>query len=93
MLIFNPSGLLVPDHIIVSTIQEFEQEFVSNISTVKRRALFHSFVKYNEDFKKVCKLKELHQWMDGACVPKKENPVDFDLVTFLDVDISRDLGI
>lgn len=54
MLIFNSSGLLVLDPIIVSTIQEFEQEFVSNISTVKRRALFNSYVKYNEDFKKVC---------------------------------------
>lgn len=52
MLIFNSSGLWVPDPIIVSTIQEFEQEFVSNISTVKRRTLFNSYVKYNEDFKK-----------------------------------------
>lgn len=92
MLIFNTSGLLVPDHIILSTIQEFEQEFVTNIATAKRKALFNSYVKYNEDFKKVCKLEELHQWIDGSYVTKKENPGDFDLVTFLDVDISRDLG-
>lgn len=73
MLIFNSSRLWVPDPIIVSTIQEFEQEFVSNISTVKRKALFNSYVKYNEDFKKVCKLEELHQWNDGSYVAKKDS--------------------
>jgi hypothetical protein len=93
MLTFNHSGLLVPDTKIKSSIQELENEFVKKIPSSKRKEIFQAYVKYNEDFKKVCNLDELHQWINGSYVTKKNNPGDIDLVTFLDHDIVRELGI
>ena len=92
MLTFNQSGLLVPDNKITSTIQELENEFVLKIASVKRREIFEAYVKYNEDFKKVCNLDELHQWINGSYVTQKNNPGDIDLVTFLDYKIVTKLG-
>ena len=66
MLMFNQSGLLVPDNKINSTIEELEKEFVTNIPTIKRKEIFESFLKYNEDFKKVCNLEVLLQWINGS---------------------------
>lgn len=92
MLIFNRSGLLVPDNKINSTVQELKNEFVLNIPSIKREEIFETYVKYNEDFKKVCKLEKLHQWVNGSFVTKKTNPGDIDLVTFLDSKIIQQLG-
>lgn len=92
MLTFNHSGLLVPDNKINSTIQELEKEFVLNLPTVKRKEIFDAYIKYNEDFKKVCDLKLLHQWIDGSYVTQKNNPGDIDLVTFIDFSIIKKLG-
>lgn len=92
MLTFNHSGLLVPDKKISSTIEELENEFVSKISSSKRREIFKAYVKYNEDFKKVCNLQELHQWINGSFVTKKNNPGDIDLVTFIDYETVSKLG-
>ena len=92
MLTFNHSGLLVPDNKIKATVQELENEFVSNIPTVKRKEIFDAFIRYNEDFKKVCGLLELHQWINGSFVTKKTNPGDIDLVTFIAYDIIQKLG-
>lgn len=92
MLTFNHSGLLVPDKKISSTIEELENEFVSKISSSKRTEIFKAYVKYNEDFKKVCNLEELHQWINGSFVTKKNNPGDIDLVTFIDYETVTILG-
>lgn len=92
MFLFNNSGLLVPDKKITCTFQEFEKEFVHNIPTPKRQEIFESFVKYNNDFKSVCKLPQLHQWINGSFVTKKSNPGDIDLVTFLDFEIVQRLN-
>lgn len=92
MLTFNHSGLLVPDNKIASTIQELENEFVSKIASIKRREIFEAYVKYNEDFKKVCNLDKLHQWIDGSYVTQKINPGDIDLLTFVDNSIVSQLG-
>ena len=92
MLTFNHSGLLVPDNKINSTIQELENEFVLKLPTTKRKEIFDAYIKYNEDFKKVCNLDELHQWVNGSYVTKKNNPGDIDLVTFIDYDIIQKLG-
>ena len=43
MLIFNSSGLLVPDNKIPSSIEELEAEFVKNIPTLKRREIFEAY--------------------------------------------------
>jgi hypothetical protein len=92
MLTFNHSGLLVPDNKINSTLLEFEKEFVLKIPTDKRKEIFEAYFKYSQDFKKVCNLDVLHQWIDGSYVTKKNNPGDIDLVTFLDYNIVKRLG-
>lgn len=92
MLTFNHSGLLVPDNKISSTIEELEEEFVMNIPTTRRIEIFESYVKYNEEFKKVCKLEVLNQWINGSYVTKKNNPGDIDLLTFLDFETISQLG-
>ncbi|KAF2514633.1 DUF6932 family protein [Flavobacterium foetidum] len=92
MLTFNNSGLLVPDYKIASTILEFENEFVKKIPSIRRKEIFEAYVKYNDDFKKVCNLDVLHQWINGSFVSKKINPGDIDLVTFLDYSIVLELG-
>ena len=92
MLTFNHSGLLVPDNKIISTAQELENEFVLKLVGVRRKEIFDSYVKYNEDFKNVCDLNELHQWVNGSFVTKKNNPGDIDLVTFLDTNSIQQLG-
>ncbi|OYU84979.1 MAG: hypothetical protein CFE24_04080 [Flavobacterium sp. BFFFF2] len=92
MLTFNHSGLLVPDHVIKSTVQELEDEFVLKLATGKRKEIFDAYIKYNEDFKRVCNLTALKQWIDGSFVTQIRNPGDIDLVTFLDYDIIQDLG-
>jgi hypothetical protein len=92
MLTFNHSGLLVPDNKINSTIPELENEFVLKIPSIKRKEIFEAYVKYNDDFKKVCKLEQLHQWINGSYATKKKNPGDIDLVTFLDHNLVHELG-
>ncbi|WP_125718005.1 DUF6932 family protein [Flavobacterium ustbae] len=82
MLTFNNSGLLVPDNKISSTFEEFKNEFVIKTSSEKRVEIFNAYIKYNEDFKKVCNLQELHQWINGSFVTKKNNPGDIDFITF-----------
>lgn len=72
MLTFNHSGLLVPDNKIINTALELENEFVSKLPGFRRREIFDSYVKYNDDFKNVCDLNELHQWVNGSFVTKKK---------------------
>ena len=84
MLTFNHSGLLVPDNKISSSIEELNNEFVLKIPSQRREEIFKAYVKYSEDFKKVCNLHELHQWINGSFVTKKNNPGDIDLITFID---------
>lgn len=92
MFIFNNSGLLVPDKKITCSFQDFEKEFVLNIPTKKRKEIFGFYVKYNNSLKKICYLPELHQWINGSFVTKKQNPGDIDLVTFLDFKLVKNLG-
>src|SRR5690554_3847082 len=92
MFIFNNSGLLVPDKKINCSFQDFEKEFVLNIPTKKRKEIFDFYVKYNNSLKEICNLPELHQWINGSFVTKKQNPGDIDLVTFLDFKLVENLG-
>lgn len=92
MLTFNNSGLLMPDRNISSSVKELELEFVTNIPSIKRKKIFDNYIQYNEDFKRVCELSELHQWINGSYITKKNNPGDIDLVTFLDYNIIQSLG-
>lgn len=56
MLIFNSSGLLVPDNKTTSSLEELETEFVKNIPTPKRKEIFEAYKNYSGQFKKVCNL-------------------------------------
>jgi len=91
MLVFNHSGLLVPDTLIPATFQQLENEFVTNIPTDKRKTIFENYLKYTEDFKKASNVT-LHQWVNGSFISKKKNPGDIDLVTFLDFELVKKLG-
>lgn len=92
MLIFNQTGLLVPDNGIISDLSELRDEFVVNIPSIRRSDIFTKFLKYNEDLKNVCGLTELKQWIDGSFVTKKVNPGDIDLVTFIDSEKLQEIG-
>ncbi len=83
MLSFSQSGLLVPDSKINTTLEEFEQEFVSNIYSGKRQDIFNKYKYYSTDLKEKFGINELTQWIDGSFVTKANNPGDIDLVTFL----------
>lgn len=84
MLVFNPSGLLIPDNIIISDLAELKKEFVDDIPSGKRMDIFNRFLKYNEDLQKVLGFHGFVQWIDGSFVTKKVNPGDIDLVTFIE---------
>lgn len=84
MLVFNPSGLLIPDNIIISDLAELKKEFVEGIPSAKRMDIFNRFLKYNEDLQKVLGFCGFVQWIDGSFVTKKVNPGDIDLVTFIE---------
>lgn len=92
MLVFNHSGLLVPDSKITSSIAALEDEFVIKLPSKKRQDLFKSYAQYCEDFKKACGLDKLHQWVNGSFVTKKLIPGDIDIVTFLNHDMVQNLG-
>lgn len=92
MLVFNHSGLLVPDSKITSSIAVLEDEFVIKLPSPKRLDLFKSYIRYCEEFKKTCGLERLHQWVNGSFVTKKPNPGDIDIVTFLDHNLVQRLG-
>lgn len=83
MLIFNNTGLLVPDNKISSNIKEIDSIFVQQLPSEKRKQLFDKLLMYNEELKSMTGVSELHQWIDGSFVTKKTNPGDIDLVTFI----------
>ncbi|WP_184543888.1 DUF6932 family protein [Mucilaginibacter sp. FT3.2] len=82
MLTFNNRGLLIPENIIPSTLEEFEIEFAINED--KRSQLFEQYKLYCHSLKAVCDNKPITQWIDGSYVTKSKNPSDIDLVFFLD---------
>jgi len=89
MLKFNALGLLTPPENISSDIAEFEEIFVNNIQTQKRRELFDNYIHYTNELKKWCGSVKLTQWIDGSFAMKKPEPQDIDLVTFIDFSIAE----
>lgn len=92
MLIFNRSGLLIPDNKIVSNIEELKLEFVDKIPTNERKYIFEKLIIYNENLKNKCSNELICQWIDGSFVTKKPNPRDIDLVTFISHDTIKEIG-
>jgi hypothetical protein len=89
MLEFNSSGLLVPQSVISSTLNEFEHYFAIESPGNIRKILFNQFIKYSSDLKQTCGLIELKQWIGGSFVTKKANPFDIDLVTFVSCEMAE----
>lgn len=82
MLVFNNSGLLVPDSIIDSTIEEFETTFVIGKERERRLEIYENYQRYNTELKEITGLQQLHQWINGSYVSKARNPGDIDMVTY-----------
>lgn len=93
MLQFNQSGYLVPNNPIRSNIDELEEYFVINYSSVNRSTLFAEYLRYTKDLKALCENAVLHQWINGSFVTRnKPRPNDIDMVTFIDTTIFQKLG-
>ncbi|HEY9197154.1 MAG TPA: hypothetical protein VIM77_12845 [Mucilaginibacter sp.] len=86
MFTFNHRGLLVPETIIISSVDEFEKQFVINLYGDNRQKLFERYKTYCADLKRVCSNQAITQWIDGSYVTKARNPADIDLVFFLDYE-------
>lgn len=80
MLAFDNFGNLTPDQPIVSDLSEVEQTFVFN---EHRRHLFETFVEFLGYIQSIG-VKDFELWIDGSFATRKHNPMDIDLVFFLD---------
>jgi hypothetical protein len=89
MLEFNYKGLLIPETIIKSTLDEFKNEFSIKLNTGKREDLFNQYQLYCENLKALCGNRPLIQWIDGSYVTQNKNPSDIDLVTLIDYNIIK----
>jgi hypothetical protein len=89
MLKFNFRGLLVPETIISSSIEELENEFVIKLNDGKRKELFEQYKLYCKNLKAFYGNKTLIQWVDGSYVTKNKNPSDIDLVFFIDYETAK----
>jgi hypothetical protein len=93
MLIFNGAGYLTPNRPIRAGLEEMEQEFVINYSSVDRSMLYESYCRYSDDLKKLCSDGELRQWINGSFTTRNTlRPNDIDLVTFIDAELVIQLG-
>ena len=89
MLEFNQKGLLIPEAIITSSLDEFKNEFSIKLNDGKREELFNQYQQYCKDLKELCDNSELTQWIDGSYVTQSKNPSDIDLVTLIDYNIVK----
>ncbi len=89
MLQFNSKGLLIPETVIPSILEEFELEFVIKPDNEKRRGLFHQYQSYCDNLKTICGNISLTQWVNGSFTTKSKDPADIDLVTFIDAGIVK----
>ncbi|RYX83491.1 hypothetical protein EON73_03820 [bacterium] len=92
MLNFNQSGLLVPNSIIKSNLDELYSEFVIDIPTVERKIHYDAYMTYSQALKNICYGNEITQWINGSFITKTLKPGDIDLVTFLDFKTLALLG-
>lgn len=86
-LIFDENGCLTPSNAILTTLDIFEDVFVSKfIVSSTRKNIFENYKRYVVDFQKDI-VGNFKQWVNGSFVTKKLNPNDIDLVTFIPFDI------
>lgn len=84
MLTFDNAGHLTPTGVMVSTLSEIEEIFVSQVSnSATRSGLFAQL----QDFLRIFTTEisgAFTAWIDGSFVTLKVNPNDIDVVIFLD---------
>ncbi len=81
MLQFSPKGLLVPNGIIASDLNELKNNFV-DVASVSRKELFGQYLLYSESLKHCCNHSYM-QWINGSYCTRKKEPDDIDLVSFI----------
>ena len=89
MLKFNFRGLLTPETIISSSVEELESEFAIKLDDGKRKELFEQYKLYCKNLKTFYGNKILIQWVDGSYVTRTKNPSDIDLVFFIDYETAK----
>jgi hypothetical protein len=89
MLKFNFRGLLVPETIISSSMEELENEFAIKLNEGKRTELFEQYKLCCKNLKAFYGNKILIQWVDGSYVTQTKNPSDIDLVFFIDYETAK----
>ena len=85
MLQFDDKGLVIPNEVITSDIEEFKSTYVFN----ERRAdLYVTYLDFVRELNQL-ELGAFFQWIDGSFVTKKPFPKDIDLVTFVDFSVHK----
>ncbi len=85
MLQFDNKGLLIPNEVITSNIEEFRNTYVFN----ERRAdLYATYLDFLREINQL-ELGSFFQWIDGSFVTQKPFPKDIDLVTFVDFSVHK----
>jgi len=93
MLNFDSRGNLKPYRSIPSFVEEMKNYFVDGIKSETRKNNFEKYIQYAKDLKKHSGGFDLKQWVDGSFVTRKTNPKDIDIVTFLDEQQIKELGL
>ena len=79
----NSVGYLPNKRTDYPSLVEFQTDFVDRFETsITRREIFEEFLKFLEEFNKICTPRRL--WIDGSFATGKPNPNDIDVVIFID---------
>lgn len=93
MLEFDAFGYLIPNSPIRSSIQELEQVFVIEYSSVQRSKLFDQYLSYTRNLKEIIGNEKITQWINGSFVTRSNpSPSDIDVVSFIDSVLVEKLG-
>lgn len=89
MIQFDDKGFLFPSRNITCTVDELKQYFVDAIPSETRLPNFEKYIHYSNELKKVLKVGNLQQWINGSFVTlNTANPKDIDLVSFIDYKLA-----
>jgi hypothetical protein len=87
ILNFDSNGNIKPYEIIDIKIEDVKTNFVDKYPKSKtRKDIFEGYIRYNNDFFSVVNAS-WYQLINGSYTTKKENPIDIDLVNFIDFSI------
>ena len=93
MLSFNAHGYLTPNRPILSNLDELQETFVRDYSSVERSSLYDAYCEYSNNLKALCEGAVLRQWINGSFATRSQlRPSDIDMVTFIDAAVVMRLG-